>query len=118
MIHLLGWLFMATLYIIVATLVACVIGGFLYALAAAVAALARHPLRWPQGGPTTSHSRPPIPLALRTRVLDRDGWQCVYCGSKKDLQIDHIIPFSRGGATTFENLEVLCGECNKKKGAA
>jgi 5-methylcytosine-specific restriction endonuclease McrA len=66
---------------------------------------------------STGGGREPVPLALRTEVLDRDGWRCVYCGSDKELQIDHIIPQSRGGATTLDNLECLCGTCNREKGA-
>lgn len=66
----------------------------------------------------TVRVRPPIPYRLRTKVLRRDHWQCVYCGSKEELQIDHIIPVSRGGATVFANLETLCGPCNRRKGAS
>jgi 5-methylcytosine-specific restriction endonuclease McrA len=37
-----------------------------------------------------------------------DGGQCVQCRSNFDIQYDHIIPFSTGGATTIENLQILC----------
>lgn len=73
---------------------------------------------WPRrlaGRPVTRYRE--VPLALRTAVLKRDGWACVYCGSKEELQIDHIIPVSRGGATVLGNLEVLCKPCNQEKGA-
>ena len=54
----------------------------------------------------------------RRFILDRDGWQCVYCGATDELQIDHIVPFSRGGACAIDNAMVLCGPCNRAKGAS
>lgn len=62
-------------------------------------------------------TRPRISPELRLRVLERDGWACQVCGSKEDLELDHEIPWSRGGATTYENLRVLCDKCNHEKGA-
>jgi len=53
----------------------------------------------------------------RRFILDRDGWQCVYCGATEELQIDHVVPFSRGGACSIDNAAVLCGPCNRSKGA-
>ncbi|MFB5281804.1 HNH endonuclease [Peribacillus sp. Hz7] len=56
-----------------------------------------------------------IPLSLRFKVLERDRC-CKLCGrTPKDgvkLHVDHITPYSMGGATILENLQVLCGECN------
>jgi len=56
-----------------------------------------------------------IPKSTRNYVLSRDGYQCQYCGSTEDLHIDHIYPFSRGGPSTKENLQVLCASCNLEK---
>jgi 5-methylcytosine-specific restriction endonuclease McrA len=71
---------------------------------------------------TTAHDdqprREPVPTAVRRAVWDRDGGACVQCGERFDLQFDHVIPVALGGATTVENLQVLCAPCNRAKGAA
>lgn len=62
-----------------------------------------------------ANKRPPIPKEVVDAVWNRDGGKCVYCGSTKNLHLDHIIPFSKGGATTVENLQLLCEKCNLQK---
>jgi CRISPR/Cas system Type II protein with McrA/HNH and RuvC-like nuclease domain len=52
----------------------------------------------------------------RQRVFKRDDHQCVYCGSQKELTIDHVQPRSRGGRNTWTNLVTCCSKCNHKKG--
>lgn len=59
--------------------------------------------------------RPPISKDIADAVYQRDGGKCVYCGASENLQFDHIIPFSKGGATTIENLQLLCQKCNLEK---
>jgi HNH endonuclease len=61
--------------------------------------------------------RQAIPREVRQAVFERDGGQCAECGSKFDLQYDHLLPVALGGATTVDNLQLLCGECNRTKGA-
>ena len=58
-----------------------------------------------------------ISATLRTKVFERDAYRCVSCGSHIDLCCDHIIPESKGGPTTLENLQAMCRPCNTKKGA-
>ena len=62
-----------------------------------------------------ANKRPPMPKEVVDVVWRRDGGKCVYCGSTENLQLDHIIPFSKGGATTVENLQLLCQKCNLQK---
>ncbi len=54
---------------------------------------------------------------VRDKVWRRDEGKCVECGSNKDLEFDHIIPFSEGGANTYRNIQLLCEQCNRKKSA-
>jgi CRISPR/Cas system Type II protein with McrA/HNH and RuvC-like nuclease domain len=54
--------------------------------------------------------------ASRPRIYKRDNYECVYCGSKKDLTLDHVVPKSRGGGNDWTNLVTSCFKCNLKKG--
>ena len=56
------------------------------------------------------------PAFTRFNVFLRDRFQCQYCGSPNDLTFDHVIPRSRGGLTTWENVVAACSPCNLKKG--
>jgi 5-methylcytosine-specific restriction endonuclease McrA len=51
----------------------------------------------------------------KINILKRDNFTCAYCGAKNDLTVDHILPRSRGGSNTWENLVTCCGKCNSKK---
>jgi 5-methylcytosine-specific restriction endonuclease McrA len=55
-------------------------------------------------------------LLSRENIFKRDSYTCQYCGSPKDLTMDHVIPKSRGGKTTWDNLITACKRCNAKKG--
>lgn len=59
-------------------------------------------------------------LRLRWRVLERDGFTCIYCGrSAPDvrLEVDHVVPVSHGGRTVDDNLATACWDCNRGKSA-
>ena len=59
------------------------------------------------------------PAFTRFNVFLRDGFACQYCGepgSSQDLTFDHVIPRSRGGRTTWQNIVAACGPCNLRKG--
>jgi 5-methylcytosine-specific restriction endonuclease McrA len=64
----------------------------------------------------TAPRREPLPRALRLTVWERDGGRCVECESDFELQFDHVIPVALGGATTENNLQLLCATCNRAKG--
>ena len=55
-------------------------------------------------------------VLTRQNVFKRDGFECQYCGSKKDLTLDHLIPRSKGGKSSWTNLVTACKTCNSKKG--
>ncbi len=61
--------------------------------------------------------REPIPREVRRAVFERDGGKCAQCASTFDLQYDHVIPVALGGATSAQNLQLLCADCNREKGA-
>jgi HNH endonuclease len=51
-------------------------------------------------------------------VFDRDGWECVSCGSHRNLSVDHKIPRALGGTDDLQNLQTMCIPCNVRKGAS
>lgn len=59
---------------------------------------------------------------MRFSIYERDGYKCRHCGingrfnKSVQLEIDHIIPISKGGKTTYDNLQTLCHRCNMEKG--
>jgi 5-methylcytosine-specific restriction endonuclease McrA len=57
-----------------------------------------------------------VPSVNRREVLRRDHHSCQYCGSSKDLTLDHVLPRSRGGQHTWDNLVAACERCNSRKG--
>jgi 5-methylcytosine-specific restriction endonuclease McrA len=52
----------------------------------------------------------------RRNIMKRDQHTCQYCGTKSDLTLDHVLPRSRGGEDSWENLVTACNQCNVKKG--
>lgn len=67
--------------------------------------------------PYEQTKREPVTEDMRAEIWRRDGGKCVICGSKNNLEFDHIIPVSKGGSTTVRNLQLLCKSCNLSKGA-
>lgn len=52
----------------------------------------------------------------RRAVFARDGWACQYCGSRSSLTVDHVIPRSKGGTSSWDNIVASCAPCNRRKG--
>jgi len=55
-------------------------------------------------------------MLSRQNIYRRDGHKCQYCGSRSNLTLDHVIPLSKSGNTSWENLVTACKKCNAKKG--
>lgn len=55
-------------------------------------------------------------MLTRQNVFRRDSFACQYCGSPKDLTLDHVIPRSKNGKSTWSNLVTACKSCNSRKG--
>ena len=62
------------------------------------------------------YARTRIPENVRVEVWRRDQGRCASCGSRENLEYDHIVPVSRGGSNTARNVELLCEVCNRSKG--
>ena len=65
----------------------------------------------------TEYLREAVSESVRIEVWRRDGGKCVKCGSRCNLEYDHIIPVSKGGSNTARNIELLCEACNRAKSA-
>ncbi|HEY9741691.1 MAG TPA: HNH endonuclease [Coleofasciculaceae cyanobacterium] len=57
-----------------------------------------------------------VPPVNRREVLRRDKHTCQYCGSTKKLTLDHVIPRSKGGKHSWDNVVIACERCNSRKG--
>ena len=80
------------------------------------------PVYFNQSGATeTTDGRPEgryVPRAVMLKVVRRDNHVCQLCHTyvpDDQVEFDHVIPFSKGGTTTVENLRLLCRMCNRKK---
>jgi len=62
--------------------------------------------------PRDTHKR----KITRRAVFARDGWTCQYCGSRSNLTVDHVIPRSKGGRSSWDNIVAACAPCNRRKG--
>lgn len=62
--------------------------------------------------------RKAIPTSVKAAVRQRDGSACRKCGSKDNLQFDHVKPVSRGGKSKVKNVQILCGPHNREKGVS
>lgn len=60
--------------------------------------------------------REAITESVRVAVMTRAGQCCEICGSNQNLHIDHVVPFSKGGSNDMKNLQLLCRDCNLRKG--
>lgn len=59
--------------------------------------------------------REPIPKDVQREVWRRDLGRCVDCGSRENLEFDHLIPVCKGGSATARNVQLLCELCNRRK---
>ncbi len=74
-------------------------------------------LRLPSVVSLKSYVKPArYPAFTRFNVFLRDRFSCQYCGIPEDLTFDHLIPRSKGGRTTWDNVVAACSSCNLKKG--
>lgn len=66
--------------------------------------------------PRSYKSQSKITKRRRRLTYQRDGYQCLKCGTYDNLSIDHIVPLSKGGLKKRFNLQTLCNDCNNEKG--
>ena len=67
--------------------------------------------------PRSGSVREGIPDDVKHLVWTRDRGSCRHCDATVELQFDHVIPVAMGGSSVPENLQILCGPCNRRKGA-
>jgi len=82
-----------------------------YSLERQIDGMAQNVLNALEAEPRSRH----ISQDVKDMVWRRDQGRCVECGSQDRLEFDHIIPFSRGGANTYRNVQLLCESCNRAK---
>ena len=82
------------------------------AIITALTRMAKRQLLSPQSDSPSRH----IPQDVKIAVWQRDGGKCVQCTAETYLEFDHVIPFSKGGANTLNNVQLLCRKCNGEKG--
>lgn len=73
--------------------------------------MAKRQMLAPPGEARSRH----IPQQVKNAVWHRDGGKCVECGDSHYLEFDHIIPHSKGGASSLNNVQLLCRKCNGAK---
>jgi 5-methylcytosine-specific restriction endonuclease McrA len=76
-------------------------------------------LEWKRAHPPKPSRYKRVSRQLRAAIIDRDGYWCGLCGGAvepDDVDVDHVLPFSKGGAAIPENLRVTHSSCNRKRG--
>ena len=66
------------------------------------------------------HKKWKAPRFRKSVLFNRDGWRCQYCGAKLNyhtVEVEHVVPHSRGGNTSWLNCVAACRPCNKRKGS-
>lgn len=69
-------------------------------------------------GISESADRAAIPQDVRRAVWARDQQSCRQCGARIDLEFDHILPVSKGGSNSMDNIQILCRKCNRHKSSS
>ena len=72
----------------------------------------------PAGQPAITRHAYDVPKRQRESIFARDGHACLKCSSTEALTIDHVVPLSKGGDNSDDNLQTLCHRCNSAKGDA
>ena len=76
----------------------------------------RHEIRMPSVVVLKDYVKPRKRVAFtRFNLFLRDEFACQYCGARGDLTFDHVVPRSKGGITSWENVVAACSPCNLKK---